>query len=149
FSRTKRRWHRRGDGDASPRVDEPGSGHTPAAVLRACDRARRALHRAGKTDPELGGPRAVAAPWRAQQVVADQPVVADLPDFVAGGRPDPDVANEVLADATDGTERELQPGGRGRDGRRDLEPDGQRREAKLDAVRAGCRADEPADRRHR
>ena len=99
--------------------------------------------------PQLGRPRAVAAPWRAQQVVADQPVVGNRPDLVPGRRPDPDTANEVLAGATGGAERELQPGGRGRDRRRDVELDGQLCEAKLDAVRAGCPADEPADCRRR
>src|SRR5918994_1879965 len=126
-----------------------GCGWPPTRGPRACDTARGALHQAGKTASQPGRPRAVAAPWRAQQVVADQPVVGDLPDLVPGQRPDPDAANEVLADATDGAERELQPGRRGRDRRRDVELDGQLREAKLDAVRAGCPADEPADRRHR
>ena len=101
--------------------------------------ARGAFQPARETDSQLERPRAIAAPWGAQQVVADQPVVGNPPDLVAGQGPDPDAANEVLANATDGAEGELQPGGRGRDRRRDVELDGQLREAKLDAVLAGCR----------
>src|SRR5439155_2987464 len=120
-----------------------------AGSLRACDAPRGALYPAGKTDAQSDTPRPVAAPWRAQQIVGDQPMVGDLADLGTGRRPDFDPANEVLADATDGAERELQPGGRGRDRCRDVELDGQVREAKLDAVRAGCPADKPADRRRR
>src|SRR3954471_23244767 len=87
---------------------------------------------------QLRGPRAVALAWRAQQMVAHQPVVGDLPDLVAVKRGDLEAASEVLADVADRAQRKLQPGGRGRDGRRNAELDGQLRETKLDAVPAGA-----------
>src|SRR4051794_9954028 len=100
-------------------VDAPSS-----ARLRASNSCRCALDAAPKTDAQLNRPGVPALRRRLQQVVANQPMVGDLPDFVAGRRPDLDAMSEVLADPTHCAQREFQPGRRDCDRCRDVHTDG-------------------------
>src|SRR4051812_48408500 len=107
------------------------------ARLEASHTARRAPLDTGKAGTHLRGPRAMAARRRAEQVMADQPVVGDLPDLAPGRRSDLEATREVLADPADSAERQLESAGRGRDRCDNLELHGQLRETQLDPVLAG------------